>query len=112
MGQSSLPLKEGEARVILFALKEASSKGLSQVAIFADVKEVVDTINGQMDCAINPITFDIKLQCNFSFVEFLFIPRICNEALHVLTKQCYWLGKSFCWHGDVPDWVRFCLPLA
>ncbi|RWR95049.1 hypothetical protein CKAN_02437100 [Cinnamomum micranthum f. kanehirae] len=91
-GPKLTSFKEAEARVILFALKEASSKGLSKVTLFADVKEVVDTINGKMNCTINPITFDNKLQCIFSFVEFLFIPRICNEAPHVLTKQCYWLG--------------------
>ena len=90
--------KEGEARAILFALKEDSSRGFLKVVLFLDAKEMVDTINGQMDWTINPIILDIKYQCScFSVVEFLFITRTSNVAAHVLAKHCYQLGKSFCW---------------
>lgn len=38
--------KESEVRVILFTLKEVSSRGLSKVMLFSNTNEVVDTING------------------------------------------------------------------
>ena len=47
--------REAEANAILFALKQASCRGFSRNALFPDVEEAIDSINGQEDWPISPI---------------------------------------------------------
>ena len=42
-------------------LTSAASKRFSKIVFFSYAMEVVDTINGQLDWAINSIILDIKL---------------------------------------------------
>ena len=87
IGQNSIPLKEGEARAILFALKEACSRGFSRIALFSDAKEVIDSMFGQENWVINPVILDIKSHCSgFSLVRFFLISRTLNKAAYVLAK--------------------------
>ena len=67
---------EAEPRVVFFALVIAKAKGFPKVCVLPDAKEVVDSLNGCYDWAINPIILDIKdLVSSFVYVRFSFVPR-------------------------------------
>lgn len=63
--------KEVEARAILPMLKEARSRGISEIMLLSNAKEVVDCINKKADGAINPILLNIKF-----FESFLFFHQV------------------------------------
>lgn len=100
-------------RAILFALieVEAHNRSLFKVFLLPDVKEVVDSMNGMMDWSIKPIVVNIYKLCPSSFINFMFVLRDVNEVAHLLAKYCSNLGRSICWDGCTPDWVRERVPL-
>ena len=68
--------KEAEERAVCFAVMIAKAKGFPKVCVLPDAKEVVDSLNGCYDWAINPIILDIKdLVSSFVYVRFSFVPR-------------------------------------
>lgn len=80
-------------RTIVFALKEAYCKGFSRTFFY--VKEVIDSINGKEDWAVNPIILDMKNQCSgFSLVRFFFVSKTLNEVAHVSPEYCSRLSKE------------------
>lgn len=58
-------------RAILATIKRDIENGYTSLHMLMDVKEVVQTLNGDFDWAINPIIVDIKkLILNFLMLSF------------------------------------------
>lgn len=70
--------------------KIAFEKGYAMIQVCLNASEVVHTINGNFNWAINSIISDIKkLSLTFVHVEFSYIPKSLNYAADSLAKLAY-----------------------
>jgi ribonuclease HI len=90
---------EGEAKALLFAMREAVARGWTNVVFESDSKVVVDAVlsNHQGNSEWSSIVLAIKslLRCNSNF-EVKFTKRQANMAAHTLARAAYsWSSRTY-----------------
>jgi ribonuclease HI len=95
----TLTVAEGEAKALLEAIREATSRGWSNIVFESDCKVVVDAVHTSLhgNSELSSIIFSIKslLQCNSNF-EVKFTKRQANMAAHTLARAaCSWSSRTF-----------------
>lgn len=77
-------------------------KGYARDQVCLDAKEVVQAVKGDVDWAINPIVANVKkLILNFAHMEFSYIHRNLNFAVHSFTKLFYSCKNDMDWERAV-----------
>ncbi|XP_045790350.1 uncharacterized protein LOC123885137 isoform X2 [Trifolium pratense] len=99
MSMHKLAIVEGEAMAILEAMRQATSRGWSNIVFESDSKVVVDAIqaNHHGIAELSSIILSIKLllQCNSNF-EIKFTKRQANMAAHTLARAAIsWSSRMF-----------------
>ncbi|CAN6539817.1 unnamed protein product [Malus baccata var. baccata] len=85
-----------KAEAIRARLVACLDKGFDEVQVELDSKELVDMISGitQPNVVIEGLLFDIKcIQMQLMSVDFIFAPRICNQAAHLVASFCLTYGR-------------------
>ncbi|XP_045802361.1 uncharacterized protein LOC123895940 [Trifolium pratense] len=99
MSMHKLAIVEGEAMAILEAMRQATSRGWSNIVFESDSKVVVDAIqaNHHGIAELSSIILSIKLllQCNSNF-EIKFTKRQANMTAHTLARAAIsWSSRMF-----------------
>ncbi|RXH95321.1 hypothetical protein DVH24_025005 [Malus domestica] len=60
----------------------------------------------QLEAVLDGILWDIHLlQQQFDAIKFLYTPRACNEATHLVASYVTRVGGSHTWDGFEPEWL-------
>ncbi|KAM1112703.1 hypothetical protein ACFX13_046382 [Malus domestica] len=92
-------------RVALVACVE---RGFTSIQLETDSQVLVDMIHGriQSGTVLDGILWDISiLKQQFEAIEFLYAPRACNEAAHMVASYAMRMAGSHSWDGFEPEWL-------
>ncbi|XP_050156314.1 uncharacterized protein LOC126630260 [Malus sylvestris] len=97
-----------EAAAIRIALEGCLFRGFGNVVIESDAKTIVQMIRKE-------ITQDFRLECILDDIEvlarrmqavvFVFVPRECNKAAHLVAKYVGEKGRDFVWYCIGPEFL-------
>ena len=89
-----------EAEAMRVALVACVEKGFTFVQLETDSQVLVDMIHGrtQPKAVLDGMLWDISvLKQNFETIEFLYAPRVCNKAAHLVASYAARMGGSHSW---------------
>ena len=97
-----------EAEAMRVALEACVEKGFPFVQLETDSQVLVDMLHGhtQPEAVLDGILWDISvLKQQFQTIEFLYAPRACNKAAHLVASYVARMGGSHSWDGFEPEWL-------
>ncbi|KAB2628939.1 hypothetical protein D8674_033734 [Pyrus ussuriensis x Pyrus communis] len=92
-------------RVAVLACVE---RGFQYVQLENNSQVLVDMIHGRLEpeAVLDGILWDITLiKQQIEAVKFLYAPRACNEATHLVASYVTHIGGSHLWDGFEPEWL-------
>ncbi|XP_070668848.1 uncharacterized protein [Malus domestica] len=97
-----------EVEVMRLALLACVEKGFGVVQFETDSKVFVDMIHEslQPEAVMDGILWDINhIKQQLCSVEFLFTPRACNEATHLVASYVTCVGGGHFWNAFELEWL-------
>ncbi|XP_070675771.1 uncharacterized protein [Malus domestica] len=97
-----------EAEAMRLALLSCVEKGFESVLLETDSQVLVDMIHGRLQpkAGLDRILWDINLlKQHFDAIEFLYAPRACNKAAHLVASYVTRVEGSHSWDGFKPEWL-------
>ncbi|XP_021803071.1 uncharacterized protein LOC110747193, partial [Prunus avium] len=101
-----------EAEVIPEALTQCLEFGFDKVGMESDSLSLIKMLNQEvvMDLQIEGILFDIQcLSQHFHQVKFMYAPRKCNQATHLVEAYVFHSGGRLSWDIVCPEWLFNCV---
>ncbi|CAN6554532.1 unnamed protein product [Malus baccata var. baccata] len=89
-----------EAEALRMAVMAAVERGFGSVLLETDSKILVDMIHGKLqpDATLKAIIWDITtIKQHLCSIEFLYTPRACNEATHLVASYVTRVGGVHSW---------------
>ncbi|XP_050121468.1 uncharacterized protein LOC126599180 [Malus sylvestris] len=97
-----------EAEALRVALVACVAKGFTFIQLETDSQVLVDMIHGriQPEVILDGILWDISiLKQQFVAIEFLYTPRACNKAAHMVASYAVRMRGSHSWDGLELEWL-------
>ncbi|KAH0976730.1 hypothetical protein GBA52_026449 [Prunus armeniaca] len=101
-----------EAEAIREGLTRCLEVGFDKVAVESDSLGLIKMLNQEVavNLEIEGILFDIQcLIQSVNRVEFLYAPRLCNQAAHKVAAHAFRSGGRHSWDLVCPEWLFNCL---
>ncbi|RXI05335.1 hypothetical protein DVH24_006592 [Malus domestica] len=97
-----------EVEALRMAVMAAVERGFGFVLLEIDSKILVDMIHGKLqpDATLEAILWDITtIKQHLCSIEFLYTPRACNEAAHLVASYVTRVGDVHSWDELEPEWL-------
>lgn len=97
-----------ELKAVVEGMHLASSLGCSNLIVASDCQMAINFINKKSTswCEVEAVVENIwSLKGAFNSIDFIFVPRKCNESADCVAKYACVMNVSECWVDNFPSWM-------